>query len=360
MPEARWELIARSIRERVENGDLCPGDKLPTEVELAGHWKVARMTVHQAMQELRREGLITRRRRAGTIIAERKHRKTGAIALMLQYQDNPFENGYATGVRAGLTNQHPLIVYHARDEVETEIEQIKRVPQVADGLVCMPTANPRSSAALEQIMSLGTPVVCVDRVPRGIDIDAVVTDNSESTYQALLQLIKQGHEKIAFFGADRPDISAAQERYEGYVRAMLEAGHKNSDEWVRWFPPGPPWKYQLQSTKDALWRMLRENERPTVIFAMNDVYLAAVMEACNQLGIRIPDDFEVISYCDFPEWTTRNLDKIHRLIQQTEKVGKTAIELLIGRIQGNTSPKEIIKIPALYHPREQHRHQHMT
>jgi DNA-binding transcriptional MocR family regulator len=50
--------IAAHLREAIRRDDLSPGDRLPSESQLVGHCDVARMTVRQAIGELRVEGLV--------------------------------------------------------------------------------------------------------------------------------------------------------------------------------------------------------------------------------------------------------------------------------------------------------------
>jgi len=60
------------IRERIEKGDLRPGDTVDSERELARHHGVSLMTARHALGELEREGLVERRRGAGTFVAPPK------------------------------------------------------------------------------------------------------------------------------------------------------------------------------------------------------------------------------------------------------------------------------------------------
>src|SRR3954465_5755849 len=53
-----YRQIAGHLREAIRRGELAPGDKLPSETELIEHYHVARMTVRQAVAELRGEGLV--------------------------------------------------------------------------------------------------------------------------------------------------------------------------------------------------------------------------------------------------------------------------------------------------------------
>jgi GntR family transcriptional regulator len=77
-PEARYQEIERWLRRRVRRS--APGDPLPTELELAARFGVSRMTARQAVQNLAAEGLVQRRRGAGTFVAPRPiHRREGSL-----------------------------------------------------------------------------------------------------------------------------------------------------------------------------------------------------------------------------------------------------------------------------------------
>jgi GntR family transcriptional regulator len=76
--EARYQEIERWLRELVVAG--APGDALPSESELATRFGVSRMTARQAVQNLAGEGLVQRRRGAGTFVAPRPmHRHEGSL-----------------------------------------------------------------------------------------------------------------------------------------------------------------------------------------------------------------------------------------------------------------------------------------
>jgi DNA-binding GntR family transcriptional regulator len=64
--------IKRSILEEIENGALPVGARLTPELELAERYRVSRPTVRQAILELAREGVVSRRRGAGTIVMPRQ------------------------------------------------------------------------------------------------------------------------------------------------------------------------------------------------------------------------------------------------------------------------------------------------
>lgn len=64
-----YDQIRRAIRDLVVGGTWPPGTSVPPEHALMEQLGASRMTVHRALVQLAREGLIVRRRRSGTIVA---------------------------------------------------------------------------------------------------------------------------------------------------------------------------------------------------------------------------------------------------------------------------------------------------
>ena len=64
--------IYADLERRILSGDLSPGDRIPFEHELTQTYDCSRMTVSKAISELAGRGLVTRRRRAGTFVAQPK------------------------------------------------------------------------------------------------------------------------------------------------------------------------------------------------------------------------------------------------------------------------------------------------
>lgn len=64
-----YDQIRRAIRDLIVGGAWPPGTPVPPEHALMEQIGASRMTVHRALVQLAREGLITRRRRSGTVVA---------------------------------------------------------------------------------------------------------------------------------------------------------------------------------------------------------------------------------------------------------------------------------------------------
>lgn len=67
-----YQRIQAAIRERIDAGELKPGDAVDSERELAKLHRVSLMTARHALAELQHEGLVERRRGSGTFVAPPK------------------------------------------------------------------------------------------------------------------------------------------------------------------------------------------------------------------------------------------------------------------------------------------------
>ncbi len=87
--------IRETLREQIKQGDLKPGQKLPSEGELAAQFGVSRMTARQGISDLINEGLLYRRRGIGTFVAqfhvERDHNRLTGFFDATQAEESEFE-----------------------------------------------------------------------------------------------------------------------------------------------------------------------------------------------------------------------------------------------------------------------------
>ncbi len=77
-----YDQIRRAILGQIRAGTWSPGYRLPSEADLCDHFGTARMTVSRAVRSLTEDGLVVRRRRAGSFVAQ-----PDAPAALLQIVD---------------------------------------------------------------------------------------------------------------------------------------------------------------------------------------------------------------------------------------------------------------------------------
>ena len=89
--------IADGLLEKIEAGDLAPGEKLPPERELSQMFGVNRMTLRRALQRLELQGLLDRRQGAGTYVAAPKIERQAD--QLVSFSRGMKKRGYLPGAR---------------------------------------------------------------------------------------------------------------------------------------------------------------------------------------------------------------------------------------------------------------------
>ncbi|KCZ90269.1 GntR family transcriptional regulator [Hyphomonas jannaschiana] len=91
-----WQSVQEEVLARIHSRKWKPGDFIPNEADLAQEFGCARATVNRALQNLADEGLLDRRRKAGTRVATHPVRKaTMYIPIIRQeIRDRGLEYGY--------------------------------------------------------------------------------------------------------------------------------------------------------------------------------------------------------------------------------------------------------------------------
>ncbi len=101
----RYEQIAQTLRARMHSGELRTGDQLPPERELSQSFLVNRLTLRRALRQLQEQGLLARRRGAGTFVTQPKiEREVGQLVLVSSSQER---RGYQPGTHMVLCEQRP-------------------------------------------------------------------------------------------------------------------------------------------------------------------------------------------------------------------------------------------------------------
>jgi len=187
------------------------------------------------------------------------------------------------------------------------------------------------------------PVVAVDPHTGPSDLPTVDSDNLSGAVLATKHLIGLGHRRIGFLGG-RSDLDSARLREEGYRTALTEAGIPLDPDLIR------IGGYREESAERPALELLTMPERPTAIFAANDLSAIRTMDVARSLGLKVPDDLSVIGFDNIPEsaLTTPPLTTINQPIQQ---MGFVAMRLLIDLIDGTEVPDPHRQLPTTLVPR---------
>lgn len=183
----------------------------------------------------------------------------------------------------------------------------------------------------------GIPVVAVDPHRGRSGLTTVDSDSKRGAILAIEYLIRLGHRRIGFLGG-RPDLESALLREEGYRAALAAAGIPVDPALMR------VGGYRSETADQPAHELLTLSQRPTAIFAANDLSAIRTMEVARSLGISIPNELSVIGFDNVPEsaMTTPPLTTVNQPIQQ---MGAEAVGLLIAMMDGTSSGGMHVTLP---------------
>ena len=226
-----------ALMEEIRAGRLRSGEKIPSERDLTRIYGVSRATVRNTVLALAAERIVTRAVGSGTYVNEGIDLETGGfsgigtIGLLVGRQHVPIRNihddFYYYRVMEGIqqelhsSNGHMLFAYIDEDEAANAMTLTGLAGKV-DGLLLAETA---SRGLLDKAAELDVPCVLINSSIDEVDLpfDSLGVNNRAGARKAVSYLIGLGHERI---GCIRGPVSsrAANDRYEGYLHALEEAG----------------------------------------------------------------------------------------------------------------------------------------
>ncbi|MDL2237772.1 LacI family transcriptional regulator [Christensenellaceae bacterium OttesenSCG-928-K19] len=193
---------------------------------------------------------------------------------------------------------------------------------------------------LKTLQQYGIPAVVLDDDAEQFIKSKINMDNELGGYLATKHLIERGRKRIAF-AAEKAGILAMKDRFEGYKRALKEAGLPVDDAIVL---RDETLQYRFDAGHDYGKQLVAK--KIDGIFASTDMVALGVLRSFADQGIKVPDDIAVVGYDDIPlaELATPALTTMS---QPAEKVAKAAMEQLLVQIAGEGEGEKVVVNPQL-------------
>jgi len=186
-PQPRYRQVADQLRGEIASGRLKPGGQIPTEMELCASFEISRHTAREALRLLTEDGLIERRRGAGSVVLETSGpafaQPIGDYDAILQYARDahftPRTAAPATDemlVRHGLTGAY--VCYRGMRQVEGQAPiALTHVFARADIAPPLETVNALDTSLSEWVeASHGISVAKVVQRMEAVALDAKAAD----------------------------------------------------------------------------------------------------------------------------------------------------------------------------------------
>jgi LacI family transcriptional regulator len=171
-----------------------------------------------------------------------------------------------------------------------------------------------------------------------------MTDHFGGAIRGTHYLFNLGHTRVGFATWLSPAVSM-EHRFLGYSQALAERGVPLENRLVCRVEGYPMID---QSPMEAF---LSGSDRPTAVFAANDRIAIALYRAAANIGLSVPGDLSVLGFDDLD--VSAHLDPpLTTMAQPFLKIGRTAAELLLRRINGEQGNFEQLALDATFVVRE--------
>lgn len=163
---------------------------------------------------------------------------------------------------------------------------------------------------------------------KGPQLSYVIGDNKKGGYLATKHLIKLGHKRIALITGNFRIISA-YDRYLGYKQALQEAGIKFDRDLV------VKADFDEQTGYRAMKKLLMLKNKPTAVFAGNDMMAVGAIKAITDSGLKVPDDIAVVGM-DNVKFLLSTGTRLTTVDYNMYKIGVVSCEKLIQMLKKQT------------------------
>ena len=240
-------------------------------------------------------------------------------------------------------NGYYLIVSSSEEDPELEEQEINQL--LARRLDTLIVASCRSTIELFfRMEKQKMPYVLLDRKLPGLSANFVGVDDEAVGTLATRHLIDIGCKRIAHIRG--PEYSPALQRFEGYKRALSEAGLKIVDDYII-----AERKVDVDSRQhgaEAMAQLLTRKPRPDGVFCLNDPLAVGAMTRALDEGLRIPEDMAIVG-CGNLHYDDALRVPLSSIDQQSRRIGEEAARITLGILNSKTvrKPETVLLEPQL-------------
>jgi DNA-binding LacI/PurR family transcriptional regulator len=321
--------IAETIARWFAEGKYRPGDRFPSDQELAREFGVNHVTARTALKRFVDAGLLERRVGAGTVVRDpqdtkRKEDSTNpasrGVALAVPDATHSFFSELLRAVEGALLGSgRPLLFGHTWELGQRE-EQVVAA-WLAQGVRRMVLTPPVSEGRFyNSLLDQGVRLVFVDRRVEGVDVPSIVSKDEEGMAAVVRYLLQLGHRSLCHL-AGPASIWTARQRKETFERTAREGGLGAGDLEV--LTAG----YYIEDGYGAMSRRLAAGPPPPAVVAANDPVAVGAIRALQERGVRVPEDVTVTGYGDTDLGRNFGLTTVR---QFPDRMGTEAIRLVLG------------------------------
>ncbi len=246
---------------------------------------------------------------------------TKTLGLVVSNVMNPFFTAVARAVEDAASEKgYSVILCNADEDADKEDFYLDVLFQKrVDGLIISPARN--RSRQLSRYVRAGVPVIFVDRSIEGLGIPTVRVDGRRAIEELVEYLVRLGHERLAIVSGP-PEVVSGAERLNAFLDGARKRKVTIPEEYVRLGD------FRRESGRQAMRELLQLRQRPTAVFAANNLMCLGALQAAKEAGCRIPEDISIASFDDVT-WFELLEPPVTAITQPTQELGAMAARMLL-------------------------------
>ena len=248
-----------------------------------------------------------------------------SIGMVVMDVANPFFTDVLAGAEDVVReHRHTVQLGNSAEQIERERDHLRLFEQQrVHGVLLAPIRE--VSEYLDLLHRRDIPVVIVDRAGDELDCCSVSVDDVEGGRLAVAHLIQLGHRRITFVGGPS-EVKQVRDRRAG--AELAAATRAEVDLMINSTP-----RLDVASGVVAAEEIVADepDNRPTAVFAANDLVGLGLLQGFTTHGIRVPDQIAIIGYDDI-SFAAAAAVPLSSIRQPRAELGVRAAELLFDEI----------------------------
>lgn len=280
--------------------------------------------------------------------SEVKKRKTKTIGVIVPSVDNMFFPEVINGIEQYLIQEsYSLLLSFSKNSKAQEQECVRNLlSRNVAGMIIADVNTTNVESGFYDDLSKTTPIIFINGVSSREGFSHVLCDEGDGARKALNALWECGHRDIYFIrGENSYSYDVKEKAYKDFLcekdgdpkQHILCVGEGNSSQVI-----------------DVTHKLMLERLKSTqgsAAFCCNDLMAVGVLNACKEVGIKVPDDFSIIGF-DNIILSKLVSPKITTIDQNTFELGKQAAKLILELIDENQAIRKKVVLNATFVPRE--------
>jgi LacI family transcriptional regulator len=252
-------------------------------------------------------------------------RRSNLIGLVVPDISNPFYAELARGIEDKAHQENYNVIFCSTDNKPERMETYVHlmIDVGIDGFIF--TSARLREPLIKKLIAEQLPLVLVNRKLNGEAFNYVVLNNVKGAYEVTKHLIDLGYRKIAII--DGPsNVSTGFDRLRGYQRALKDHHIPINTNYIIHGPFA-----RVTGYKGARCLLEMEN-RPEAIFGGSDYIAMGVIDAVQEMGLRVPEDIGLVGFDD-TEFASNQRIRLTTVSQNKYEMGNLGVQILIDLIE---------------------------